>query len=325
MSDVHVNAPLTNISVAWMQKQDAFIADEVFPNVPVDKQSDRYFIYLQDAWTRNDMQERAPSTQSAGSGYTLDNTPTYYARVYALHKDIDDQIRANSDVPLNPDRDATMYVSQQAMQKRDLVWAANYFTTSVWTGSTSGGDLTGVASAPTSAQFVYWNVAGSTPIEDITTQIVHVGEATGYRPNTLVLSPYVYNQLKNHAEFMDRIKYTQRGVMTPELLAAILDLDKVLIPWGIQNTAHEGQTMANSFIYGKNAFLCYSAPSAGLMQPTAGYTFSWTGYFGAAANGTRVKRFRIEEIESDRVEIEMAFDMKVVSATLGVFFSGAVQ
>lgn len=84
--DVHVNAPLTNISIAYMQKAEMFIADKVFPMVPVQKQSDRYFVYPKGAWFRSEAKERAPGTESAGSGFEIDNTPTYYCKVTAIHK-----------------------------------------------------------------------------------------------------------------------------------------------------------------------------------------------------------------------------------------------
>jgi hypothetical protein len=60
------------------------------------------------------------------------------------------------------------------------------------------------------------------------------------------------------------------------------------------------------------------------MTPTAGYTFSWNGYLGAGAEGNRIKRFRIERLESDRVEIQMAFDLKLVAADLGYFFTSII-
>jgi len=44
-SDVHVNAPLTNISIAYMQMQSEYKAADIFPVVPVSKQTDRYFTY----------------------------------------------------------------------------------------------------------------------------------------------------------------------------------------------------------------------------------------------------------------------------------------
>src|SRR5881396_2554265 len=95
-SDVHVNVPLTNISIAWIQQQDAFVATSVFPNVPFAQQSNRYFTYRRDDFFRAEAEYRAPGTESAGSGWRLDNTPTYNAQVIAVHKDVDDAIRANA-------------------------------------------------------------------------------------------------------------------------------------------------------------------------------------------------------------------------------------
>ncbi|MCK4517851.1 hypothetical protein KAT92_03685, partial [Candidatus Babeliales bacterium] len=71
LSDVHVDRPLTNISIAFIQKQTNFIAEQIFPAIPVPKKSDIYYVYDRDAWFRDDMEKRAPSTESAGSGYTL--------------------------------------------------------------------------------------------------------------------------------------------------------------------------------------------------------------------------------------------------------------
>ncbi|NLI59426.1 MAG: hypothetical protein GX387_13140 [Clostridium sp.] len=45
MQDAHIDRALTNISVAYMQDEKSFIADKVFPRIPVKKQSDVYFIY----------------------------------------------------------------------------------------------------------------------------------------------------------------------------------------------------------------------------------------------------------------------------------------
>jgi hypothetical protein len=60
----------------------------------------------------------------------------------------------------------------------------------------------------------------------------------------------------------------------------------------------------------------------GILIPSAGYTFSWTGLFGMGPMGTRVKTFREEAMAKDVVEMEAAYAMKLVSADLGFFFSG---
>ena len=91
-----------------------------------------------------------------------------------------------------------------------------------------------------------------------------------------------------------------------------------------QDSGSTTRTESNSFIGGKSALLLYSAPNPGLMTPTAGYTFSWTGLLGSGAMGGRISKFRLEKIKSDRVEIEMAMTQKVVSADLGTFFATAV-
>ncbi len=45
VQDVHVATSLTNIAVAYFQGQDAYVADKVFPIVPVQHQTDVYFVW----------------------------------------------------------------------------------------------------------------------------------------------------------------------------------------------------------------------------------------------------------------------------------------
>jgi hypothetical protein len=92
----------------------------------------------------------------------------------------------------------------------------------------------------------------------------------------------------------------------------------------VKNTAAEGETAAYDFNHGKSVAMLHVAKSAGLNTVSAGYTFQWSGLIGSGSNGIRVKRFRLERNASDRVEAEMAYDMKVVSSELGYFYSAAV-
>jgi hypothetical protein len=313
-SDVHVNAPLTNISLAFMQQAKNFIADRVFPNIPVKKQGDRYFTYERRDWLRNEVKERAPGTESSGSGFRVNSNASYFAPVFAVHKDVDDQMRANQDTPLDMDRDGTEWVSQQMMAKRDILWALKYFGTGLWTGSTTGTDIVPATK---------WDAALSTPVENITAQIIAMAGKTGYRPNKMVITPTVFDVLRNNADILDRIKYTERGIVTEDLLASVFGIDEVVVPWGVQDTSVEGAaTDATDFIIKSDqALLVYAEPNPGILKASAGYTFSWNGYLGAGAFGSRIKKFRMEELSSDRVEGEMAFDQKLVASILGVFFN----
>lgn len=332
-SDVHVNRPLTNISIAFVQSRDGFVADKVFPNIPVNKQSDRYFTYDRGEFNRDEMQERAPSTETAGSGYTVDSTPTYYAPVQGFHKDISDQILANYDDPLDAEREVTEYVTLKALLRREVLWVSKYFVTGVWTFEADGvaSDPTAAASYdPTSStdnKMLQWNDAASTPVEDVRAAMTYVHESTGFRPNKFVCGRRVYDKLVDHPDIiarLDRGQTTGPAQANKESLAALFEVDQVLVMDAIRNTAAQGATAVHSFIGGKHALLVYAAPSPGLMTPTAGYTFSWTGYLGASPQGMRVKRFRMDALESDRIEIDQAFEQKMVSNELGYFFEGIV-
>jgi len=324
-SDVLVDVPLTNISVAYIQDAKTFIADRVFPAVPVERQSALYLTYDRTYWFRDTAKERAPSTESAGDGYSVDWNNQYNCLVYSLHKDIDDQTRANAMPPMDLDRDTTEWLTQKMLLRRELQWASKFFGPGIWTGN-----LTGVASSPTTGQFTQWNQAASTPIEDIMGQVIAVTQLTGIKPNVLVLSPDVYNALVNNAEIIDRIKYSQLGVTTVDLLAMIFGIEQVLVAWAVVNTAEEQapatvpQVGSYSFAMQNGALLCYAAPGASLMRPSAGYTFVWTGYTGAGAAGNRILSFRMPELRSDRIEAEIAFDPHVVAPDLGVFFASCI-
>ena len=60
-SSVHVDAVLTNISIAYIQDRSKYIATKVFPIIPVDKLSDVYFSYTKNDWFRDEAQRRGLS------------------------------------------------------------------------------------------------------------------------------------------------------------------------------------------------------------------------------------------------------------------------
>jgi hypothetical protein len=291
----------------------------VFPIIQVEERSATFFEFSKEDFYRVEVRERAPATESAGSGFDIAEAPLYYARVYAVHKDLDDITRASAFNWLNLERASTQWVTQQLMLQRERKWADSFFKAGVWSNQ-----LTGVAGVPAGQQFKQWNDAAATPIEDITAQVITMAEMTGFRPNTLVLSPRVLHQLVNHPTILDRIRYTERGIISTDLLSTLFNVDRVVTPWGVINTAAKGATAAYSFIYGKHALLTYSSPTPDPLTPSAGYIFAWTGYAGAGAFGNRVSSFRIDERRVDRIEGELAYDMKVVSNSLGVFFNNAV-
>lgn len=330
--DVHINQPLTNISIAFLQSADNFVAGRVFPQIPVSKQADAYFTYDRGEFNRDEMEERAPATESAGGSYEIGDD-TYYARVYAFHKDIPDQVAANADSPINLDREATEYVTHKGLIRREVNWASTYFQGGVWTFEFDGVDSGATAAGsldPTNASnndVLRWNDASSTPIENIRLAKRFVQESTGFMPNTLTLGKPVYDALVDHPDIVGRIDRGQTvGAARANLvtLADLFEVDQVLVMQAVQNTAKKGQTANHAFIGGKNALLSYAPPSPGLMTPSAGYTFNWTGLVAGGENGMQITRFRMQNLKADRVELEMAWAQKLVAVDLGFFFDGIV-
>ena len=325
-SAVHVDAALTNISVAFLQNANHFAAGRVFPNVPVSKQSDRYFVFDRGDFNRDEAEVRAPGTESAGGGYELDNTPTYFANVYAFHHDVPDQVRANADPAVDVERAAAELVMHKMLIKREKVWTTNFFTGGKWTN-----DYDGVASSAGTNEVIQWSdtVSGD-PIGDIRTAKTTILESTGFMPNKLVLTQPVMDALVDHPDIVDRVKYATSTTANPAMvneqtLAALFGLDEIVVSRAIENTAAQGATATHSFIGGKKALLCYAAPTPSLMTPTAGYQFSWSGFMGQTnAFGVATKRFYLDALESTRVEGQAAFDMKLVSADMGYFWDTIV-
>lgn len=320
--DVHVNTPLTNISIAYMQKASNFVADRIFPNIPVQKQSDLFWTFDQGDFNRDEMKERAPATESEGGDFRV-GQDQYYAPVYAFHKDIADEVRANADSVLAPDRMATNFVTNKALIKREKLFVTQFFATGIW-----GFERAGVASGETGTQYRRWDDAASTPIEDVRRAKREMMEQTGFEPNKLVLGRKVYDALLDHPDIIDRLNRGQTtgpAMANKAALAALFEIETIEVMNAVENTAKEGQTAVHQFIGGKHAMFVYAAPEPGMETASAGYTFSWTGHLGAGARGGRIRSFRMELIKSDRVEIEMSFVQKKIGGSLGYFFKDAVS
>lgn len=319
--DVHVDAPLTTLSVAYIQSTAGFVASRVFPIISSPKQSDLFFKYTKNDWFRDEAQPRADSTESAGSGYTL-STDNYMTKVWAIHKDVGSQVLKNADAPLNLLADATRFVTQRLLLRQEIQFASDFLTTSVWAT-----DITGVSSSASvdSTHALQWsNYTSSDPIGDIKTGRATILGQTGYRPNKLVLGWQVFEQLKDHPDIIDRYKYTTANVITPQMLAPLFEVDEVIVAEGIKATNVEGETAAYSFIHGKNALLCYAPPAASLLTPSAGYQFFWNGVSDGMGKNIGIKQFPMPHLDAQRVEGQIAFVNKVIGSDLGYFFSGIV-
>lgn len=310
--DVHVDRALSNVSVAYLQAATDFISMTAFPSVPVMHQSDKYYLFDSADFRRDQAKPRAPGTESAGSGFDL-TTPTYSCEIYALHKDVADQIRRNADPVINMDRSSSEFVMQQLLIQKEIQWASDYFTTGVWSTDVVG-----------DVGFAQWDDASSDPEADIDAGKAAIKLTTGLNANTLIVNYDTHLALKRHPVIADRFKHTSADSITTAMLARYFEVDRYMVASASYTTSAEGAaTEANAFIAGKNALLCYVAPSPGIMTPSAGYTFTWSAFSGANG-GARTSKFRMDALASDRIEGEFAYDHKVVLPQAGYFYDQTV-
>jgi hypothetical protein len=323
-SDVHVNRPLGSIAVATIQAQTDFVHALVAPVVPVLKQSDRYFVYTRDYWFRALAEVRAPATESAGSGFHIDNTPTYFCQKYSYHMDIDDDTQVNADDPINLQRDATEFLTQGMWRRREQIFMNRYMSTGVWGGLLTT-NSSGVKVAEDYTPTIQWDMANSNPMADVAKLKTNIKRTTSLEPNVMVVTHDVNEALKQNALVIDRIKYTQKGIATEELLAELFGVDKYIVASAVINSSQEGQLANYDFLINNKILLTYVAPSPGILKPSSMYNFSWTGMYGASAFGTRIKTMRMEHLAADRVEIDCAFDMHVVAPDLGILGTNLIS
>lgn len=311
---VHVDALLTDISVAFIQSSTKYVADRVFPRVPVQKQSDLYATYSRADFLRDEVDVRQAGSHAKRSGYRT-ATDSYQAKEWALEHPIDDQVRANAQAPYMPEEDAVKWLTQKMLLRREKDFVAAFLSTgNIWTGSSDSQDVVG------GTDFTRWSNAASTPIEDVNGEMTRIETDTGMLPNTLVVNRVVWYDLKNHPDIVDRIKYTSAEAVTTDLVARLMGLDQVLVAAAVENTAAEGLAHSGAYLMGDKALLVYSAPSPGLMQPSGGYTFVWNGLIGAA-EGQVIENYRDDPAHSDVISIRAAWAQKVVTADLGVLFA----
>lgn len=323
---LHVDRLLTDYAIGYgTDLASTYVADRVCTLKNADKQSDKYVIWDKGDLFRSEMDLRGDAVRSHGAGQKLSNT-TYFADVYALHTTLSDRQRSNSDVDVEAAK--VRYLMNQAKLKRDKLYASAAFAASIWSGFS---DQTGVAAGPGANQFVQWsNYTTGDPIGDITDQRVALEVAAGVPGVKLmgICNTYVFEKLRHHPDFLDRIKYTggveRPAQITPDMMAAVLGIDELVIAKAVENTAKEGQTATMARVFGNHFSLQYKADTPTDDTPTGATLFSWSEYDGVTAEGAAIFQWYEEAKKATFFEVEQACDIKITAADLGGIFLSCV-
>jgi hypothetical protein len=307
-SEVHIDAFLTEMSVAYRNQVSAFIADRLLPIVEVAKDSGKYPEYTRDYWLRPEMKLRAYGSEHPRAGYPI-SYGTYATEQFSLEHPIPDEIAAAADNPIDLDRDGMEWLTQQMLLKRELTFGSDFMVTGVWsTDNTTATD---------------WDdYDTSDPIGDVRTARRTIAQAIGRGANVMAVGLIVHDALLNHPDVLDRIKYSEAATMEAvnAALAAVFGMERYLVSEAIYAASAEGQSASLSPVVDDDCLVCYANPTPGLLSPSAGYTFVWPAGGGA---GT-IYRWRDERVESDILRGKMQYDQKVVAADGGYFFSDIV-
>jgi hypothetical protein len=117
---------------------------------------------------------------------------------------------------------------------------------------------------PTTAGADQWDAADASPTEQIRAYKETISGKIGREPNTLVLGVDAYVAATENGRIRDQLKYTSKESITPEILAAVFDLDTVVVARSVYDDA-DG-TSAKVFT-ADAAVLAYVDPGTNLMAP----------------------------------------------------------
>ena len=300
--DVVVDPALSNVSIKYMN--DTFIADVIFPMVKVAKQTGKYYVYDKSNLRIN------KTARAAGSGANeVDfglSLSTFSCDDHALKEFVADEIQDQAEAALNPLIDTTETVTEMLLLDREQNLANLITSTSNMTSNTT---LSGTAQ--------WSDYSNSDPIGDVRTARTTVHQNTFKKPNTIIMGKQVFDMLIEHPQIIERIKYSQLGVVSPELMARVFQVEKILVGEAGSNTAKEGQTDSMSYVWGKHAIVAFIAPQVRLKQATLGYTFTYS---------TRiVKRWRDEDREGTYVRVgNDNYSQNIVAVGAGYLVKNAI-
>lgn len=301
-SDVVVDPVLSNVSKAY--SNEMYVADMLFPGFKVTKESGKYYQYDRAKFRRN-ITRRAAGAKANEVEYGL-STASYTTEDHALKEKTPFEIIRQADSALNPEMDATENITEQLLIDKEMALASSMADTSVIT--TSNITLSGTDQ--------WSDFTNSDPIDDVRTGMVAVQKQIGRKPNTMILSKLTYDKLIDHPAIVERVKYSLGAAVTPDLLARIFDVGRVLVAEAIKNTATEGASDSMDYIWGKHAWLAYITPTARLRSITLGFTFKW--------EDRKVKKWDDEDAEARFIRVNENYVQKFVAEEAAYLIKNAV-
>lgn len=290
-NQLHVDQLLSQISVRYSTKD--FIADKIFPKLPVKNDSDLYRIYVQDF--------RIPETIRANKGVANEHfwevtTASYILEDHALKDYISDDDIDNYDAA-DLRADTTEELTDVIMRRREKS-TFDLFTTTNWSLNVS----LAAANAWTA------NTTVSDPVVVMHTGATEIITNSGKRPNFCVIERTGYIGAISHTSVLDRVKYTSAEV-SEKIMASLFMLEELMVPITQVDTSARGATSVQTSLWGDVAFIGYKPARPSPKAPSSGYMFT--------KNVPMVRRWRDDERIAEAIEVRSKYQVKVVASLTG--------
>lgn len=313
---------LTAITLTYRNRQ--LIADSVLPRVPVDSAVFKWSKYtVADGFSIPDTRvgrKSAPNqidwtaTELTGStnDYGLDDT----IPVMDINNAMSAQ-RAQGVTPLDPTERSTMLLTDLVQLDRENR-VANGATGVFVLGSYPAANRTTLAGTS------QWSdTANSNPIS----ALMNALDVPIIRPNVLVLGAQTWTALRQHPK-VTAAAFPSGGnalgggtILQREALAALLEIEEVVVGQSWFNSAKPGQTFTQSRLWGKHAALIYRAPQ---ILSTKDVTFGFTAQWGDRIAGTIERDPTIGLRGGTRVRVGESVTEIISANDAAYFFQNAV-
>ncbi len=317
-NSVYISRALTTMAVAQAQELTNFVALQAFPKVGHPQKEGKFFTFPQADWNRSFARKRKDNEEAAGGGFTV-STDTFSCDLWSISSDIGQQANANQDPAIQLRRRKVRWCIQQMYLALETDFNTTFMASEATWGAAGVGYETGVAGVPGANEFKQWSDPAGVPLKDIQrARTVVIKKSGGFDPNTLVMGYAVFAALKTNPEILDRIKYTNDEAVTAAIMARYFEVERILVMKAVLDSSQD-------FIGGKVALLCYVNPTPGISDVdfSAGYTITWEG-LEASIESIQAAEVPVPLKRSTRIEVQSAWDMKLVSALGGFYFKTAV-
>lgn len=299
---VHIDRPLSNMAIGY--KPEGMIVDQLAPIIPVQKQSDGFYVWDQSELFRTEDDKRAPGTEANVLTRSL-SSDTFFCKNYALKDRVPYEDIENSDA-----KQIFFERGVRAEGIKDTLMLNWENRTAAQVTNTSN---VGSSSAVGSAWTDYTN---SDPIADILTAMNNVEDLTGYRPNSIAMSGTAWRHFRENSEVISRVFGNQTSskgrVVSREQAAALFEVDRFIIAGAYKNGSEENQTLSLTRIWGDHCLIYYAPLTARKDKPSFMYSFRWTKIMNMQA-----KVFQLPKAEAEEVQLGYYQDEKITSANLG--------